>query len=203
MKNKTKKLGTILIVIGLILLAAACVLFAYNTIDDQRAETRAMEALEQVDNALWTEKMNEDEEEIPLYVRYPDMEMPTVKIDGLYYIGRLEIPSISLSLPVIDEWSYPNLKKSPCRYSGSAYKGNLTIAGHNYKSHFGPIKTLSEGATVQFTDMDNNVFNYVVSEVRQLQPTDIEAVKESEYPLTLFTCTLGGKFRVAVYCSEA
>ena len=51
-------------------------------------------------------------------------------------IGILEIPALDLNL-VISSWSYSSLRLAPCRYSGSAYKGDLVIAAHNYQSHFG------------------------------------------------------------------
>ena len=63
------------------------------------------------------------EEETPEYLRNPEMEMPVEEIEGNGYIGLLEIPALGLSLPVMSEWSYPNLKLAPCRYSGSAYTG--------------------------------------------------------------------------------
>ena len=79
----------------------------------------------------------------PDYVLNPDMEMPEIQLSGLdnaSCIGTLKIPALHLELPVLSEWSYPLLRKAPCRYAGSAYKGNLVIAAHNYSSHFGQIK---------------------------------------------------------------
>jgi sortase A len=140
---------------------------------------------------------------VPLYVSHPEIEMPTIDIDGNAYIGWLDIPALSLSLPVMSQWSYENLNIAPCRYSGSAYLDNLVIAAHNYKSHFRTIKNLTAGDQVTFTDADGNVFLYEVAEVEQLFPTDVEAMEESGYPLTLFTCTVGGSYRVAVRCNRA
>jgi sortase A len=128
------------------------------------------------------------------------MEMPTMEVDGHLYVGRVDIPALDLSLPVMNEWSYGNLKIAPCRYSGSVYLGNMVIAAHNYKSHFGTIKNLKAGDQVTFTDVDGNVFDYQVTEVEQLSPTQVKAMEDSGYPLTLFTCTVGGSYRVAVRC---
>ena len=47
--------------------------------------------------------------------------MPETELDGEQYIGVLELPTLSLTLPVQSQWSYPALKVSPCRYAGSAY----------------------------------------------------------------------------------
>ncbi len=63
-----------------------------------------------------------------------------MKIDGNYYIGVLTIPSLDLSLPVMEDWDDEKLKISPCRYAGSLYQKNLVIAGHNYQRHFNGIE---------------------------------------------------------------
>ena len=97
-------------------------------------------------------------------------------------------------------WSYPKLRKAPCRYSGSVYTGNLILAGHNYASHFGNLKKLWEKDTVLFTDMDGHVFCYEVAEQEILKPSDTEAMEEGDWDLTLFTCTPGGRSRVTVRC---
>jgi sortase A len=200
---------------GVLLILAAGVLVFHNLREDRQAEQQSAEILQQLtltvlDTSAPTDTETPEETEmlpettpVPLYVSNPEMEMPTIDIDGNAYIGWLEIPSLSLTLPVMSQWSYPNLKISPCRYSGSAYLDNLVIAAHNYKSHFGNIKTLSPGDEVRFTDADGNVFRYQVAEVEQLSPLAVKDMAESDYPLTLFTCTIGGKYRVAVRCSLA
>lgn len=135
---------------------------------------------------------------IPDYIICPDMEMPVETIEGRDYIGVLEIPALELELPVISQWSYPDLKNAPCRYSGSAYLNNLIICGHNYTSHFGNLKNLCEGDIATFTDMNGNVFTYRMVERETLQPTSIDAMESGDWDLTLFTCTVGGKSRVTV-----
>ena len=137
----------------------------------------------------------------PAFVRYPDMEMPTKEIDGETYIGVVEIPSLELSLPVMSDWSYPQLKKAPCRYVGSVYSHDAVICGHNYDRHFGRLKELVPGDEVRFTDMDDNVFRYSVCAVEQLAKTAVEEMQTGDWDLTLFTCTKGGVMRVTVRCA--
>ena len=48
--------------------------------------------------------------EIPDYILNPDMEMPKTKVDGQEYIGVVEIPALSLTLPVISECNDEKLK---------------------------------------------------------------------------------------------
>ena len=135
-----------------------------------------------------------------LYERVPGIEMPGEKVNGHEYIGTLSIPSLGLKVPVQRNWSYENLSVSPCRYSGSAYADNLAIIAHTY--HFGKLSSLALDATVTFTDMENNVFRYVVREKNTISPNDANEIAHSGYELTLVTCTLSGTKRVAVYCER-
>ena len=135
-----------------------------------------------------------------LYERVPGIEMPGEKVNGHEYIGTLSIPSLGLKVPVQRNWSYENLSVSPCRYSGSAYADNLAIIAHTY--HFGKLSSLALDATVTFTDMENNVFRYVVREKNTIFPNDANEIAHSGYDLTLVTCTISGTKRVAVYCER-
>ena len=128
------------------------------------------------------------------------MDMPTQEVDGRKYIGRIEIPVVEMSLPVMDSWSYENLREAPCRYKGSAYLDDLILAAHNYTRHFGPISQLVPGDEVIFTDVDGNIFRYTVADLEQLEGTDVKEMEAGDWDLTLFTCTLGGQYRVTVRC---
>lgn len=132
----------------------------------------------------------------------PSEEQPITIIDGVSFIGRIKIPSVSIDLPVAAEWSYPQLKKSPCRYMGTTYGDSLVILAHNYRSHFAPIKTLEEGAKVLFTDVNGEVSHYEVISSEVLKPTQIEEMVTGDWDLTLFTCTNGGSARAAVRCKK-
>ena len=190
---------------GLLLIAAALALAAYNVIDAQRAArsaAQALEALSQTTAVSAAEPEQASADDAPAYLADPEMPMPTVSFDGNDYIGRVDVPSLGLSLPVISEWSYPRLKIAPCRYTGSAYLDNLIIAAHNYSSHFGNLNRLNTGDTVTFTDVDGNQFTYAVSLIEDLPGTAIEEMQAGEWDLTLFTCTLGGRSRVTVRCER-
>lgn len=192
----------ILIGVGLLLIAAALALVAYNIADAQRAAKSAAQALEALEQASPAVSAAEPDA-VPAYVADPDMEMPTVTVEGNDYIGQLDIDALGLSLPVISEWSYPALKVAPCRYTGSAYQDNMIIAAHNYSSHFGRLSQLSAGDAVRFTDVDGHVFTYTVSQIEDLPGTAIEEMQAGDWDLTLFTCTLGGRTRVTVRCTRA
>ena len=140
---------------------------------------------------------------IPLYLLDPEREMPEKMIDGEWYIGVLELPSLQRVLPIMSEWSDEKLKRAPCRYSGSAYTQDFVIAGHNYRAHFSGIAGLKKGDQVVFTDMDGNCFSYEVTEKEILDEDEVWRMTESWWPLTIFTCTAGGRQRVAVRCDLA
>lgn len=203
-RNKLVALGTTLMVVGGVLLIAATILLSCNLYENKNAQQFSEEVLQRLPAMDIREPSgggrSNGEVDLPLYITNPDIEMPAVEIDGYSYIGRIDISSLGLSLPVMSEWSYPQLKLSPCRYLGSAYQNNLVIAAHNYKSHFGNLKYLSCGDEVTFTDIDGNMFDYEVAEIEQLLPTDIDKLTNEDWALTLITCTLGGEYRVAVRC---
>ena len=207
-KKKKNWIGKRFTITGLLLFAAALALSVYNLWDGYRAEQSREKLLEEYRDKNQNisdegEQAEESDGQIPDYQLNPEMEMPEVmleELDGAACIGVLEIPAIDLKLPVLSEWSYPLLKKAPCRYSGSAYLDNLVIAAHNYRTHFGKLKELETGDEVIFTDAAGNRFEYKVAVVEALTPQSVEDMTSGEWALSLFTCTLDGKNRVTVRC---
>ncbi len=202
MKNKNNR-GKAAIVIGLVFLLAAAGLTAYNIYDNARAQAQTAQTLEQfIVPTQTTQSEPAVISSLPLYELYPEMEMPVTEIDGMYYIGILELPTLGLQLPVLSTLNDSNLTAAPCRYDGSVYLDNLIIGAHNYTSHFGTLRDLAYGDRIVFTDADGNVFRYDVAEIELLTPTDVQEMKTSGYALTLFTCTVGGGSRVTVRCTK-
>lgn len=185
---------------GLLLLAAALCLTFCNVFDEWRAGREADGVLAQMPFDSGRQPDDTDTETVPDHILNPDMEMPVVTIDGIEYIGELTIPALDRSLPVVSEWDDSKLKISPCRYGGSAYTGNLIIAGHNYRSHFGRLRSLSIGDEIIFTDVDGNIFYYQVVDMELLADTAVEDMEAGDWDLTLFTCTWSKKDRVTVRC---
>jgi len=194
---RDRRWSLVCIVIGALLLLAALGLSACNGWEDaqagEAAQTAVQELRQQVPSSTPAEPAQP--EELPL-----DPELPVAEVDGEAYVGALSIPVLGLELPIQSEWSYPNLKRAPCRVRGSSRTDDLVLAAHNYASHFGRLNTLAEGDAVSFTDMDGIENRYTVQKVEIHAPTDVEAVEQSGFPLVLYTCTYGGKTRVVVYC---
>lgn len=197
---------------GLLCLAAALCLVGYNLWDARRASESAAEILRRLEARAQTPLSPDDdaptrsplpEPEVPADPIDPDMEMPTIELDGNAYIGTLEIPPLGLSLPVMSDWSSAKLKTAPCRYTGSAYADDLIVAAHNYPAHFGRLPELNVGDELYFTDTADHTFAYTVTEIEELAATALEEMESGDWDLTLFTCTVDGKARVAVRCELA
>lgn len=203
-----RRRSTWMIIVGILLLAAAGVLVYRN----MRESSQAGEASDSALTALEEEMPPEETWSIalPAMPEPEGSEMTTIEVDGHLYIGRLEIPSLDLSLPVMADWDYEKLNISPCRYSGSYLHDDLVICAHNFASHFGPIHTLAIGAEVDFVTTQGRVYRYSVGNIETLQPTmvtemmglseDLQADEEKGWELTLFTCTVDGRARHAVRC---
>lgn len=190
--DRRNKKGTLLIIAGLLLMAAALALVLYNKWDSDRARRVSEDILSILEGQIdGTEKISTYE------------NMPAVEIDGNLYIGIIEIPELGLKLPVMAEWDYDKLKLSPCRYSGSYFTDDMVICAHNYPSHFGPIKQVAIGADVYFKTVTGTVFRYQVSNRQTMEPSEVEEMvddTDESWDLTLFTCNIGGKTRCAVRC---
>ena len=208
------KKGRIWMIAGSVFLLGAIIYCMYNFYREYSAGERVEAVYEEL-SAIIEETIAEKEAEAAedtesegtlvndtqtLYEQYPNMEMPTVEIDGNRYIGILEIESIGLELPVMSDWSMEKLETSPCRYSGSVYSHDIVICGHNYRRHFSPIKWLEIGTTATFTDVDGNQFYYELSYTDVIAPEDIDLMKTADgtWDLTLFTCTTGGGSRMTL-----
>ena len=200
--------GNILIALGCLLIAAALGLAAYNIWDAKRAE----KASNEIAQKLVEEIDDKADDATPFPYADKDAKMPTAMIDGYEYIGLLEIPSRSLSLPVMSTWDYDRLQISACLFTGSYYTNDMVICAHNYAKHFMPLISMGIGEDVYFTNVEGMTIHYIVTNRETVQPTDVELMTENisnsdkstmDWDMTLFTCNLGGQTRCAVRCKRA
>ncbi|MBQ7715307.1 MAG: sortase [Clostridia bacterium] len=226
MANKKKNknpIATLLVAIGVIALLGALGWYVHNLIEDLNAEKASRQITERLiavidekktDKPTSTEDADDSEDVVDDYVEPtvdPELlEMETNVVDEVSYIGIVEIPSSSLSLPVAYDWDYDKLAISPCRYAGSYYTNDLVICAHDYGSHFRAIRSLGIGDSVLFTTIDGETIRYIVANVETVQPTAISDMIENSgnsesrntWDLTLFTCNIGGMTRCAVRCQR-
>lgn len=185
-----KKVGIAIVAVGAVLILSALLLLLYNRYEDARAGREAADLLAKMRAAMEAGRSD------------LEPELPVVEVDGYGYVGYVEIPALELELPVMAEWDYDRLKIAPCRQFGSSRTDDLVIAAHNYQTHFGRLKELEAGETVRFTDMEGIVNTYAVAKNETLNPTEVDEVQNSGYDLVLYTCTLGGRTRVTVFCNR-
>lgn len=214
-----KTRGLFWILIGAMLFLSALFLVVYNFKQDNKSGQAASEILSELKEVIPQTTKPVTEPELPLMTINNDLfseyeevttvtEIPeekTIEIDGSIYIGIIWIPSLNLELPVLGNWSYSNLNYSPCRYEGTVQEGNLIIAAHNYRSHFGNIQNLNIGDQIIFTDVNGVTYEYEVILSELINGYDIESMEfgsADDWDLTLFTCTLSGQSRVTIRAVE-
>lgn len=212
---------------GLLLLAAALLLTLYNLWDARRADIVAQETVRELktlistptepaaeptegeDPAPETEPETQQTEQSiqPAPLSAPaalpeSREMPTLELNGYRYIGYLDVPSLTLSLPVMEQWDYDRLQISPCRFSGNLYEDDMVLCSHNYAQHFQALKYAPIGTELTFTDAEGRVFRYAVASFETLGPHDVALLVSGEWDLTLFTCNTSGQTRCVIRCDR-
>ena len=202
------KIGIFCMLIGLFLISGAVFLFLSNNRDEKNAETHVqnlipvlMEEVKQVQESSESGVTLPDNKPVELLTQ-EDVVMTETVIDGHAYIGYLEIPDLGLTLPVMSDWSYAKLQISPCRFSGSLRGEDLVIMAHNYTSHFGFLKTLTEGSQIIFCDMNGVIWEYEVVALDVLPGDAVEEMIAGEYDLTLFTCATNRSHRITIRCDK-
>ena len=202
-----KFFGTLCVVLGTVLVLAALGVTCLNLWQEECAGVHADQAMEQLleqmpqETVPATPDMPVLNPELPTASQDPTYQaMPEVIIDGIPYIGYLNIPALKLELPVIGESSEENLEIAPCLFYGTVYNKNFVIGGHRYRRHFRKLSTLGYGERLSFTDMEGNVYIYEVAECEVVEPYEAEYLCSGDWDLSLYTCTPGGMTRVVLRC---
>ncbi len=180
---------------GVLCIAAAGGLTAYNAADEQRASASVEKSARMLLEAI-PQKPEAEQAVVPA----AQPVAPALNLEGLDYVGVLEIPALELVLPVLDVCSDQMLRQAPCLYQGSVSEG-MIIAGHDYQSHFKKLTALAAGDILTFTDIDGNVWEYRVACTEIIGGNDVERMESGDWDLTLFTCTYTGRERFTVRCT--
>ncbi len=211
-------IGVICMLLGLALCFGAAGLYVYNRAEDIAAGDVASQYLPHILELIPENKTpensvpsspNNGNSEAPIPEDAHDKlnsyvsNMLVTQVEGYDFVGYISIPRLEIALPVLSETSDSALKKFPCRFSGSPKTNNLVVGAHNYENHFGRIDELSQGDVILFTDMEGNVWQYAVSYSEILSPEDVEPLKGSGFPLTLYTCNYDGSKRITLRCEIA
>lgn len=201
------KLSVALIITGTMLVLAALFLCLYNIIQDKQSGEKSQQILIDLKKEIIPQATQSENN-----ILFDPMELSdenqtkttspsTKEIEGITYLGYLDIPDIGLELPVMENWSYTQLEYSPCCYSGTAADNNLIIAAHNYSSHFRHINSLYSGSIFYFIDADGVVNEYEVTNIELINgndPISMITDPDDSWDITLFTCNFDGSERIAV-----
>lgn len=211
-----RQLGLAFIILGAALIFAALSLFAYNKYDDYKSSKVANETLADIGETIpyvdtldriakkgyntTPIKEDSDKEGQETMGSTTVENMETITVNGIEYIGIVNIPAMNITLPVTKGWSYPLMKRAACCYDGSAQMGNMIIVAHNLPSYFKGLQNLNTGDNIIFIDAAGNEYVYEILQTEILGAYDVEGCRagSDEWDITLFSCTYGGRQRVTV-----
>nr|WP_235588651.1 class D sortase [Sporosarcina koreensis] len=189
MKNKKAVVGILFLLAGLVLVS-----FPLYVEWNQSKEVKAMEqALSLI--AEW-----DGVEPVPLQ----QIEHLTLTQEQLDNVMELEIPFIHMKQHILNETTDENLNIALTQIKPDQQPGvgNFTIAGHRgYRDgrHFSNLSKVPIGEKIQLHAGDKT-YVYEITSKEVIQPTFVEVLDDSEgkNEITLITCTVSGKERVAV-----
>lgn len=178
----------LLVAAGALLLLAGALLAGQNLLTERRAARQTADLLAAVETRI---------------AAPADLPAPEVTGDpwaGYEVIGVVGLPDLGLSLPVLAGYTQDLLAVAPCRYTDdlALEPGQLVVAGHNYRTHFGRLGELSPGSRITWQNLDGVTYTYTVTEVTEIDAGDREALEQGDWDLTLFTCDVTRTRRILV-----
>ena len=115
--------------------------------------------------------------------------------ENYFVIGAIEIPSISISYPILSDTNDELLKIAPCRFYGPYPNeiGNLCIAGHNYDNNefFSNLYKLNLEDEIKIYDSSNSLTKYYVYAKYETNKSDTSCTSQNtngNKEITLVTC---------------
>ena len=133
-----------LVAAGALLLLAGALLAGQNLLTERRAARQTADLLAAVETRI---------------AAPADLPAPEVTGDpwaGYEVIGVVGLPDLGLSLPVLAGYTQDLLAVAPCRYTDdlALEPGQLVVAGHNYRTHFGRLGELAPGCRITWQNLD-------------------------------------------------
>lgn len=176
-----KKIGIIVLVIALVIIM---VVFAIHMVNKRREADKANAKANTVD----TEPVVEE-------------GMPS-EYKGYSVIGEIIIDKIDLDEYILDSTENSAMEVAPVKLYGPNVNadGNFCIAGHNYEEVFKQLTELEAGDKFTLLDKDEKAQDYVIKEVKEVEPTDLNILMpvENKKQVTIITCTEGSTKRLVL-----
>ena len=191
MKIKGFSIQKICILLGACLLASAIVmlvLWRWNITSSEKQSQYYVSTL----RALIPDPQNAVLEE------RRDNTMSVLSVDGIDFVGLIELPRYESVLPVCDDWGRSS--KYPCRFSGSIYDGSMQIGATTQKGQYDFYRELSVGDTLIYTDVEGNRYTFLIISLHYDDHADQSAINREDAPLTLFIKNIYSFEYLIVFC---
>ncbi len=105
-------------------------------------------------------------------------------------LGRLEIPALHLTTPIVDDDDTQSLLRGAGHIRGTAMPGglgNFVIAAHR-DTYFRPLAGIKRGMKIQVVTREET-YTYIVDSMKIVNPEDVYVLDTGDVPqLTLITC---------------
>jgi sortase A len=112
------------------------------------------------------------------------------RADAATVMGRLEIPALGLSVPVLSNYETASLLQGIGHIPGTAMPGGLGtlgLAGHR-DTYFRPLARIQPSMDIRVSDRDGT-YHYAVDSTEIVKPEDVAVLDIQDRPaLTLITC---------------
>ena len=132
-----------------------------------------------------------------------------VTYNGYNVVGKIEIPSISLSYPILESTTPDSIELAVSVLYGPGPNkvGNTTIVGHNYRngSFFGNNDKLVLGDKIYITDESGTRLKYNIYNIYETTPDDSDFITRDtagKREISLSTCTDNSKARLIIWAVE-
>lgn len=176
-----KKIGIIVLIVALVIIM---IVFAIHMVNKRKAADDANA------NANTVEQEPVVEEGMPSEYK------------GYSVLGEIMIDKIDLDEYILDSTENSAMEEAPVKLYGPSINtdGNLCIAGHNYDEVFKKLTELEAGDKFTLLDRSELGQDYVIKEVKEVEPTDLSILMpvEGKKQVTLITCTEGSTKRLVL-----
>lgn len=202
----------IIILLILIIGLATKLIYNYTTekVPDKKLYTQIYSEYAEMQDSSNVET-NKNQEEVPKISNSAQLEKKSE--DDSKVIGKIEIPKINISYPIIYKTTDEFLKIAPTKLAGNNLneKGNVCIIAHNYKrgddEFFSRLGELNIGNNVFVTSKTSGKKSmYKVYKKYEVLEDDLSCLDQTtngKKEITLITCTANKKKRLVVKCEES
>ena len=167
--------------------------------------------------ALWRWNIHNSEKQVQYYVNtlrslIPEPQaavpeerrnntMSVLSVDGIDFVGLLELPRYESVLPVCADWG--KTSRYPCHFTGSIYDGTMQLGATTQKGQYDFYRELSVGDTIHYTDVEGNRYTFTITSLGSEEHADQAALQRKEAALTLFIKNIYSFEYLVAFCDVA